>query len=144
MGAPATVVPEHGLSMARVQVGHRQELRFRETAGSPRPYDGHHVAVYIADFSGPHRRLAERGLVSEESNPVQYRFKDIVDPDSGRVLATLDAARQLGQRVGTSSASSAAGAPGAPGAAGSAGPAVDRRRDQEVAALAERCASAIT
>lgn len=90
LGAPATVAPDHGLSMARVQVGHRQELRFRETTETPRPYDGHHVAIYIADFSGPHRRLAERGLVSEESNPVQYRFKDIVDPDSGRVLATLE------------------------------------------------------
>lgn len=90
MGAPSTVVPGAGLPVARVQVGHRQELRFQETAETVRPYDGHHVAVYIADFSGPHRRLLERGLVSEESNPVQYRFKDIVDPDSGRVLATLE------------------------------------------------------
>ena len=90
MGAPAAVVPDGGGAVARVQVGHRQELRFRETAQTPRPYDGHHVAVYVADFSGPHRRLAERGLVSEESNPVQYRFKDIADPDTGTVLVTLE------------------------------------------------------
>lgn len=90
LGAPATVVPDGGGAVARVQVGHRQELRFRETAVTPRPYDGHHVAVYIADFSGPHRRLVERGLVSEESNPIQYRFKDIADPDTGKVLVTLE------------------------------------------------------
>jgi hypothetical protein len=42
------------------------------------------------NFSGPHRQLAERGLVTEESNQYQYRFKDIVDPDSGKVLYTLE------------------------------------------------------
>ena len=30
---------------------------------------------------GPHRRLLERGLITEESNEYQYRFRDIVDPD---------------------------------------------------------------
>jgi hypothetical protein len=32
----------------------------------------------------------ERGLVTEESNQYQYRFKDIVDPDGGKVLYTLE------------------------------------------------------
>ncbi len=53
-------------------------------------YDGHHIQIYIADFSGPHRWLGERGLVTEESNWYQYRFKDIVDPGTGAVLFTVE------------------------------------------------------
>jgi catechol-2,3-dioxygenase len=89
MGATATV-SGNGNPVARVQVGHNQELIFRETTEAVRPYDGHHVAVYITNFSGPHRRLQERGLVSEESNQYQYRFKDIVDPDTREHLCTIE------------------------------------------------------
>src|SRR5262245_17150503 len=90
MGAPATVTPGGDGAVARVKVGTRQDLVFRETSAEVPAYDGHHIAVYITDFSGPHRRLGERGLVSEESNEYQYRFKDIVDPESGRHLFTLE------------------------------------------------------
>ena len=41
---------------ARVQVGEKQYLYFRETDAPEQPYDRHHVQIYIADFSGPHRR----------------------------------------------------------------------------------------
>ena len=78
--SPATVV----------RMGPDQSLVFREDPEEARPYDGHHIAVYIGDFSGPHKRLADRGLVSEESNEHQYRFKDIVDLDSGAVLYELE------------------------------------------------------
>ena len=37
----------------------------------------------MADFSGPHRRLSELGLVSEESDQHQYRVLDITDPQTG-------------------------------------------------------------
>jgi hypothetical protein len=90
LGAQATVVRNGGGTAARVTVGPRQELVFRETAEAIPPYDGHHIQVYIANFSGPHRWLLERGLITEESNWYQYRFQDIVDPDTGRVLFTLE------------------------------------------------------
>lgn len=90
LGAPAAVVREAGGAVARVTAGPRQELVFRETAGPIPPYDGHHIQIYVADFSGPHRWLAERGLVTEESNRYQYRFQDLVDPDTGRVLFTVE------------------------------------------------------
>jgi hypothetical protein len=67
-----------------------QRLRFRETARPLPDYDGHHIQVYVSDFSGPHRRLLERGLVTEESSEHQYRFRDIVDPKSGKSLFTLE------------------------------------------------------
>ena len=82
MGAPASVAREASGAVARVMVGHRQELIFRETPRPIEPYDGHHIAIYIANFSGPHDWLAERGLVAEESDPYQYRFTWIVDPDT--------------------------------------------------------------
>jgi hypothetical protein len=89
-GAPTQVSRNGGGPAARVTVGAHQELIFRETAAEIPLYDGHHVQIYIANFSGPHRWLSERGLVTEESNWYQYRFQDIVDPDSGRVLFTIE------------------------------------------------------
>ena len=56
----------------------------------PPAYDGHHIQIYVADFAGPHRRLGERGLVTEESDQHQYRFADIVDLASGKALFTIE------------------------------------------------------
>ena len=75
---------------ARIGVGNRQEMVFRETDTPIAPYDGHHVAVYISDFSGPHAWLVEHGLLTEESNPYQYRFQVIADPDGGRRLSEIE------------------------------------------------------
>ena len=75
---------------ARAAVGAGQHLIFRETDAAAPAFDGHHVAIYLADFSGPHRRLLERGLVTEESDQHQYRFENIVDMESGRVLFTIE------------------------------------------------------
>jgi hypothetical protein len=90
MQSPASVTPNGEGSVARVKVGPRQDLVFRETAAEIPAYDGHHIAIYITDFSGTQRRLGQRRLISEESNEHQYRFKDIVDPDSGEHLFTLE------------------------------------------------------
>lgn len=90
LGAHAAIDGGPGGATAIVSTGAAQRLRFRETAQPLPEYDGHHVQVYIADFSGPHRRLAERGLVTEESSEYQYRFRDIVDPASGKRLFTLE------------------------------------------------------
>jgi hypothetical protein len=65
---------------AIVAAGAGQSLRFRETDASIGPYDGHHVQVYLADFSGPYERLRARGLVSMETDEHEYRFIRIVDP----------------------------------------------------------------
>jgi catechol 2,3-dioxygenase-like lactoylglutathione lyase family enzyme len=90
MGAPAVVTPTGSLSCARVQVGTGQDLIFKETKDPIPEFDGHHIAIYVTNFSGPHGQLKERGLISEESNPVQYRFKDIVDPDSGKLMFVIE------------------------------------------------------
>ncbi len=75
---------------AHITCGPAQALVFRETARELPAYDGHHVQIAVADFSGVHRRLLARGLVTEESNPSQYRFQDITDLGTGQVLATLE------------------------------------------------------
>ncbi len=76
--------------VARVLVAHAQYLVFRETDAPQPEYDGHHIQITLADFGGPHARLAERGLISEESNPWQYRFLDLVDPDGGAALFRVE------------------------------------------------------
>lgn len=76
--------------VARVKMGFNQELIFTETDEPIADYDGHHIAVYVADFSRPHRYLAERQLISEESDQHQYRFQAIIDPDSAEVLTELE------------------------------------------------------
>ncbi len=90
LGARAALNSGPGGAAAVVSTGAEQQLRFCETAAPLAEYDGHHVQVYIADFSGPHRRLLERGLVTEESGEYQYRFRDIVDPAGGKRLFTLE------------------------------------------------------
>jgi hypothetical protein len=77
-------------TVARAKMGKDQYLQFRETDRSLPDYDGHHVQMYVADFSGPHRRLQQRGLVSQEDNPYQYRFRDIVDLADGKHLFTVE------------------------------------------------------
>ena len=75
---------------ARVSVGIGQELVFRETDAPAADYDGHHIQVYVANFSAPHHALKERGLITEESNQHQYRFEEIVDLDGSRPLFRIE------------------------------------------------------
>jgi hypothetical protein len=90
LNACADVVKNGAGPEARVQVGEQHYLYFREIDAPERPFDGHHVQIYIADFSGPHRRLLDLGLITEESDEYQYRFKDVVDLDSREVLFTVE------------------------------------------------------
>jgi hypothetical protein len=83
--APGSV--EDGV--ARIEVGPGQQLVFREVEQVP-AYDGHHIAIYIANFSGPFQYLEERNLVTEGIRNHQFRFQDIVDPDTGETVFTLE------------------------------------------------------
>ncbi len=76
--------------VAHVTVGHHQELRFRETRKAQKPYDGHHIQVYVQDFSGPYKELMKRELLTEESNAYQYRFEHLVDVDSNETLFEIE------------------------------------------------------
>jgi hypothetical protein len=89
MGMPAAL--SHGdATVASVKMGKDQYLRFRETDRPQGEYDGHHVQMYLTNFSGPYRALSERGLIYSEDNQYQYRFRDIVDPADGRHLFTVE------------------------------------------------------
>lgn len=90
LGAHAAVEGAPGKEIAVVAVSATQRLRFRETARPLPEYDGHHVQIYVSEFSGPHRRLLERGLITEESDEYQYRFRELVDPESGKSLFTIE------------------------------------------------------
>ncbi len=90
MGAQAAPLDDAHGHFACITAGTGQNLFFRETDRPIPAYDQHHLQIYINDFSGPHRRLKERGLITQESDQHQYRFQDIADPDTGKVLFTIE------------------------------------------------------
>ncbi len=87
--APARLETAGGIA-AHINAGAHQEIIYRETDAAIAPYDGHHIAIYVADFEGPHADLKKRGLISEESDQWQYRFEKLIDPDTGAHLFTLE------------------------------------------------------
>jgi len=89
LGIPAEL-KNGDATVARARMAKDQYLQFRETDAPQPEYDGHHVQMYITDFSGPHRLLSERNLISQEDNQYQYRFRDIIDPADGRHLFTVE------------------------------------------------------
>jgi len=73
-----------------VQIGQMQRLCFKESKKASPEYDGHHIAIYVSNFSGPHRKLDEAGRITEESDDNQYRFQTIFDPKTNQSLFDLE------------------------------------------------------
>lgn len=90
MQAPAVLSSEKGRPAARVAIGRSQWLLFREVKEEIPPYDGHHIAIYVANFSGPYGFLKERGHIMEDVRNHQFRFKNLVDPKNGDKLFELE------------------------------------------------------
>ena len=89
LGTPAHVAT-NGERRAEANMGGSQRLVFQETDAEIPAYDGHHIAIYVSNFSRPHAALKERDLITEESDQHQYRFQAIVDPDSGETLTEIE------------------------------------------------------
>jgi len=89
-GAPVSVEKDSTGVFGRVKVGRVQSLVFRTTEKPIAPYDGHHIAIYVANFSGPYEYLKSRGLISEEVRNHQFRFQSIVDPRDGKPVFALE------------------------------------------------------
>ena len=89
LGTPARVAT-NGERRAEASMGGSQRLVFQETDAEIPAYDGHHIAIYVSNFSRPHAALKERDLITEESDQHQYRFQAIVDPDSGETLTEIE------------------------------------------------------
>ena len=90
MDASAEAIRRDRAPAASVNAGNGQRLYFRETAETLAPYDGHHVQIYIGDFSGPYRRLIDRQLITRETDAHEWRFKHIVDLDTNQILFTVE------------------------------------------------------
>ena len=86
MQAPATA----SKGRATVRIGKHQKLMFTETKAALPEYDGHHIQVYIADFSRPYKWLLERGLVTMETDANEWRFQWITDPRDQRPLFQIE------------------------------------------------------
>lgn len=90
LGAPFTLESSNSGMAAHVESGINQELIFRESDAFDEHYDGHHIQIYIQNFSRPFEFLNARGLISEGVRNHQFRFVDIVDPDSGELLFKVE------------------------------------------------------
>lgn len=90
IGATTQIVTRDGARTASISAGRDQHLFFRETAQPLPAYDGHHVQIYIADFSGPYQRLRERDLVTLDADTHEWRFRDIVDVHTNQTLFTVE------------------------------------------------------
>lgn len=87
---PVSVRTDGESVYADVRMGFNQSFIFRESTEEIPAYDGHHIAIYVANFSSPHQKLQECGAITEESDQHQYRFQSIIDPNTGEVLAELE------------------------------------------------------
>jgi len=90
LGAIAGVSTDERGPYAWANTSAESKVTFRETTAPQPEYDGHHIQITLADFSGPHKKLLERGLISEESDQHQYRFLDIVDVDTNKPLFRIE------------------------------------------------------
>ncbi len=90
MGALAQVVASETGAEARVSCGHHQTLIFAECETPAPPNLDHHVQIYLADFSGPYKRLQDLGLRVDETSQWQYRFLSIADMASRAEIFRLD------------------------------------------------------
>jgi predicted enzyme related to lactoylglutathione lyase len=90
VGGVAGVASDERGPYAWASTSAESKVTYRETTAKLPDYDGHHIQITLADFSGPHKKLQERGLISEESDQHQYRFLDIVDVDSNKKLYRIE------------------------------------------------------
>lgn len=90
LGGIAGVSNDERGPYAWVNTSAESKVTFRESKTPLPEYDAHHLQITLADFSGPHKKLLERGLISEESDQHQYRFLDIVDVDTNKPLHRIE------------------------------------------------------
>ena len=90
LGTPAALQSDRAGAATKVSIGRTQALIFSETTEPLREYDGHHIAIYVAKFSGRYGFLKARGLISEDVRNHQFRFREIVDPEGGDCLFLVE------------------------------------------------------
>ena len=71
-------------------IGRDQFLSFKEVKNFNPNYDGHHIAIYVSNFSGPHKFLKSNNLITDETDQNQYRFTKIIDPKTKRFLFEIE------------------------------------------------------
>jgi hypothetical protein len=90
MGTPSITESGGQGTLGRVQIGRNQSLIFRETDAHLPDYDGHHIAIYVGNFSRPYAFMKDRGLVSEDVRNHQFRFKEIIDPENDNCVFLVE------------------------------------------------------
>ena len=65
LGAIAGVASDDRGPYAWASTSAESRVIYRETTSPLPEFDGHHIQITLADFSGPYKKLLERGLISE-------------------------------------------------------------------------------
>eukprot|EP01135_Chromosphaera_perkinsii_P009644 Nk52_evm94s1810 gene=Nk52_evmTU94s1810 len=101
--APVRYCRNGALVTCRVAVGPWQEFVFSESREDKVEYQGHHVCIYVTNFSSSYRKMSKKGLIW--NNPrfkdkcdtyelalkeKQYRFKDFVCPITNEKVFELE------------------------------------------------------
>ena len=89
MGIPAELKNGDG-TVARAKVGKDQYLQFRETDRPQPDYDGHHVQMYITNFSGPYRRSVGARPDLQRRQPISIPLSRHRRSREGRHLFTVE------------------------------------------------------
>ncbi len=90
LGGIAGVAQDERGPYAWASMSADSKVTYRPTRKKLPEYDGHHIQITLADFSGPHKKLLERGLVAEEIDQHPYRFLDIVDVDTNKPIFRIE------------------------------------------------------
>jgi hypothetical protein len=90
IGCPAEVVPVEGAPTAQVAAGPGTAFRFVEKPGGGAVPHSNHVAVYLTHYHAVYEKLSRLGCVTEDDRDEQFRFHDMKDPRTGKLLYSFE------------------------------------------------------
>ena len=90
LGVPATTSKKSGLATTTVNVGVDQQFHFVEQRNLKLPKHNNHVAVYLTNYKAVYDELTQRDLIMEQDMNEQFRFTQMVDPNSGKKLFSFE------------------------------------------------------
>ena len=90
LGVPAQTTKKAGLATTAVNVGVDQQFHFVEQRNLKLPKHNNHVAVYLTHYQAVYDELTRRNLIMEADMDEQFRFTQMVDPQSGKKLFSFE------------------------------------------------------
>lgn len=90
LGVPAHTQKNGRLMKTSVNVGVNQQFHFVEKRDLQLPQHPNHVAVYLTHYDKVYAELERRDLLMEPDRNEQFRFTQMIDPESGEKLFSFE------------------------------------------------------